>query len=136
MQFLSTNYIYYKLGLLQLYPPYKNLDPRFLSFSKEGRVLRSKTIFSFPGCFILRVMRPLKFQELDVLMMIFTLGFIKDTNRILTISQILLEIKSLAINTTDRVFETTLELRHMKDVMHLREVCRQLQLVCEVTLPG
>src|SRR3954471_21728114 len=107
MQFLSTNYIYYKLGLLQLYPPYKNLDPRFLSFRKEGRVLRSKTIFSFPGCFILRMMGPLDFQELDVLTTSFVLGFIKDTNRILTISQIFLEVESLVINTTDRVFEAT-----------------------------
>src|SRR3954469_24370950 len=126
MQCLSTIYIYYKLGLLQLYPPYKNLDPRFLSFRKEGRVLRSKTIFSFLGCFVLRVMRPPNFEELDVLTRSLALGFIKDTNRILTIGQILLEIKSLVINTTDRIFEATLELRHMKDVMHLREVCRQL----------
>jgi hypothetical protein len=72
--------------MLQLYPPYKNLVPRFLSFRKEGRVLRSKTIFSFPGCFLLRVMRPLNFQEFDALTSSFMLGFVKDTNRILPIS--------------------------------------------------
>src|SRR3954462_9583406 len=119
--------------MLQLYPPYKNIDPRFLSFRKEGRLLRSKKIFSFPGCFVLRVMRPLNFQELDVLTTSFALGFIKDTDRILTVSQILLEIKSLVINTMDRIFEGTLELRHMKYVMNFKEVCRQLQLICEFT---
>ena len=74
-----------KHGLLQLYPPYKNLVPRFRNLREEGRVLRSKTIFSFLGCFILRVVRPLNFQELDAFVTSLALGFIKDMNRIFAI---------------------------------------------------
>ena len=75
-----------KLGMLQIYPPYKNLAPRFLGFRKEVGILRSETIFAFPRCFLLRVMGPLNFEELDALTTSFTLGFIKDTDRIFTIS--------------------------------------------------
>ena len=69
-------------GTLQLYPTYKNLVPRFLGVRKEGRVLRYKMIFAFPGCFGLGVMRPLNFQKLDALMTSLAFGFIENTNRI------------------------------------------------------
>ena len=105
-------------------PPYKNLVPRFLGFRKEGRVLGSKTIFSFLGCFLFRVMRPLDLEELDGFLTSFAFSFIKDTDRILSISEVLLEIKSLVINTTDRIFEATLELGNMEHIMNIRKVCR------------
>jgi hypothetical protein len=79
-------YLFDKHGMLQLYPPYKNLVPRFLRTREKGRVLGSKAILSFPGCFLLRVMRPLDFQEFDASASSYTLGFVKDTNRILSIS--------------------------------------------------
>ena len=78
-------FLFNKLGLLQIYPPYKNLAPRFLGFRKEVGILRSETILALPGCFLLRVMGPLNFEELDALTSSFTLGFIKDTDRIFTI---------------------------------------------------
>ena len=79
----------HKVGMLQVYPPYKNLVPRFLGFRKELRVLGSQTILSFPGCLVLRMMWPLDFEELDSLTSGSSFGFVKDSNRNFPISHIL-----------------------------------------------
>ena len=54
-----------KVGLLQIYPPYENLDPRFLRLREKLRIILTKTRLSFPGCFFLRMVRPLNLEELD-----------------------------------------------------------------------
>jgi hypothetical protein len=107
--------------MLQVYPPYKNLVPRFLRTREKGRVLGSKAILSFPSCFLFRMMRPLNFEELDGSYSSFSFSFIKDRNRILTVGEIFLKIKSGMINSTDWIFETTLELRDMKHIMNIQK---------------
>ena len=37
----KVKHVYYTLGCYKLYPPYKNIVPRFLGFRKEHGVLRS-----------------------------------------------------------------------------------------------
>jgi hypothetical protein len=107
--------------MLQVYPPYKNLVPRFLRTREKGRVLGSKAILSFPSCFLFRMMRPLNFEELNGSASSFSFSFIKDKNRILPIGEIFLKIKSSMINPTNWIFETTLELRDMKHIMNIRK---------------
>ena len=79
-----------KVGLLQIYPPYKNLAPRFLSLREKLWIILSKTRLSFPGCFFFGTIRPLNLEELDGLINSFPLRFIKDSNRFLTIGEIFL----------------------------------------------
>ena len=64
----------------QLTPTQKNLVPRFGFLREEGGVFKSKTILPFPSCFIFRMVRPLNFEELDVMTSRGTLGLIEDTN--------------------------------------------------------
>jgi hypothetical protein len=105
--------------MLQVYLPYKNLVPRFLSTREKGRVLGSKAILSFPSCFLFRMMRPLIFEELDGSTSSFSFSFIKDMDMMLTIGEIFLKVKSGMINSTNWIFEKKLELRHVEHVMNI-----------------
>ena len=63
------------------------------------------------------MMRPLDFEELDGLTPSSSFGFVKDTNRNFSISQVLLEVESFMINTTDWILEATFELGDMEDIV-------------------
>jgi hypothetical protein len=67
------------------------------------------------------MMRPLNLEELDGSASSFSFSFIKDRNRILTVGEIFLKIKSGMINSTDWIFETSLELRHVEYIMYIRK---------------
>ena len=81
-------------------------------------------------------MRPLDFEELNSLTSSSSFGFVKNTNRNFSIGQIFLEFKNFVINTTDWIFEATLELRDMKDIMNIRKSFGQLQLIRDLTSFG
>jgi hypothetical protein len=66
-------------------------------------------------------MRPLNFEELDGSASSFSFGFIKDRNRILTVGEIFLKIDCGMINSTNWIFETTLELRHVEYIMNIQK---------------
>ena len=125
-----------KVGLLQIYPPYKNLDPRFLGWNEELRIILSKTRLSFPGCFILWMVRPLNLEELDGLITSFPFRFLKDANRSLAIGEIFLEIKFFMIDSTDRILEATTKLGDMEDVMNIWKVGWKLQPIREISSPS
>jgi hypothetical protein len=72
-------------------------------------------------------MRPLNFEEFDGLASSVSFSFIKDKNRILPIGEIFLKIESGMINSTDWIFETTLELRDMKHIMNIQKCLRKFQ---------
>jgi hypothetical protein len=65
------------------------------------------------------MMRPLNFEELDGSASSFSFSFIEDRNRILTVGEIFLKIKSGMINSMDWIFEATRELRDMKHIMNI-----------------
>ena len=125
-----------KVGLLQIYPFYKNLDPRFLDWREELRIILSKTRLSFPGCFILWMVRSLNLEELDGLVASLSFLLIKNANRVLAIIQVILDVKFFMIDPTDRILETTSQLRDMEDIMYFRKVGRQLQLIWKITSLG
>ena len=108
----------------QLTPTQKNLVPRFGFLREEGGILKSKTILPFPSCFIFRMMRPLNFEELDVMTSRGTLGLIEDTDGVLSICKIILEIKRFVVHFTDRIREATPELRNVEDIVNSGEVRR------------
>ena len=106
----------------QLAPTQKNLVPRFRSSREEGGVLDSETVFSFPGGFLLRMVGTLHFKKLDLLTSGGTLSFIEDTDRIISIRQIFLEIKRFMVYFADGVLKATPELRYVEDIMNLRKM--------------
>ena len=65
---------------------------------------------------------PLNFEKLDGLAAGLPLRFIQDADRMLAISQILLDVQHFMINPTNSIFEATSELRDMKHIMHIREI--------------
>ena len=106
----------------QLTPTQKNLVPRFGFLREEGGILKSKTILPFPSCFILRMVRPLNFEKLDIMTSGGTFGLIEDTNGVLSIRKIILEIKRFMVHSTDRIREATPELRNVEDIMNSRKM--------------
>src|SRR4051812_25313185 len=90
-----------------------------IQWSMESRgVLQSKTIFSLPSSFSLRMMRPLNLEKLDVLMSSNTLCLIKDANRVLSICEFILEIKRFVVHSADGISDATAELRDVEDIMN------------------
>ena len=70
------------------------------------------------------MVRPLNLEKLDIMMSSGTLGLIEDTNGVLSIREIILEIKRFVVYSTDRIREATPELRNMEDVVDSREMRR------------
>ena len=74
-------------------------------------------------------MRPLHFEESDLLTSGATLGFIKNTNRVLSILKIFLEIKRFVVYFADGVLEATPEFRYVEDIVNLRKMRGYFKLV-------
>ena len=88
----------YETGAVTNLPPLQESRPEILGLSEEGGIFLSKTSFALPGCFFFRMVRPLDFEKLDGLIMIFPFLFIQDVDRMLTVSQILLNVQLFMIN--------------------------------------
>src|SRR3954469_6591362 len=72
-------------------PHYKNSRPENLRGRGENiGVFIAKTIFTFPGDFIFRMIGPLNFEELDGLVAGSAFRLIKNAARMFLISQVLL----------------------------------------------
>ena len=85
-------------------------------------VLQSKTIFSLPSSFSLGMMRPLNLEKHDVLTSGDTLCLIKNANRVLSICEVILEIKRFVVHSTNGIREATPELRDVEDIMNSRKM--------------
>ena len=70
------------------------------------------------------MVRLLNFEKLDVMTSGGTLGLIEDTNGVLSICKIILEIKRFVVHFTDRIREATPELRNVEDIVNSGEVRR------------
>ena len=70
------------------------------------------------------MVRPLNFEKLDILASGGTFGLIEDTNGVLSIREIILEIKRFVVHSTDRIREATPELGNVEDVMNLGKMRR------------
>src|SRR3954464_4738546 len=74
-------------------------------------------------------MGPLHFEELDLLTMRDTLCGIKNTNRVLSIRKVILEIKRFMVDFTDGVLEATPQLGHMEYIVYSGKVRGYFKLV-------
>ena len=63
------------------------------------------------------MMRPLNLEKLDVMTSSDTLCLIKDANRVLSICEVILEIKRFVVHSADGIREATPELRDVEDIM-------------------
>ena len=70
------------------------------------------------------MVRPLNFEELDIMTSGGTFGLIEDTHGVLSICKIILEIKRFVVHFTDRIREATPELRNVEDIVDSGEVRR------------
>src|SRR3954466_10662706 len=112
-------------------PHYRNTRPENLSGSEEKiGVFIAKTILAFPSGFILRMIRPLNFEDLDGLVAGLAFRLIKNTTWMFSISQVLLQLNHIMLHFADGVLEAASELRHVEYIVDLGEVRRQFQSVC------
>ena len=70
------------------------------------------------------MVRPLNLEKLDIMTSSGTLGLIEDTNGVLSIREIILEIKRFVVYSMDRIREATPELRNVEDVVDSGEMRR------------
>src|SRR3954464_7190880 len=118
-------------------PHYKNSRPENLGGRGEKiGVFIAKTVLAFPGGFIFRMIRPLKFEKLDGLVAGSAFRLIKNTTWMFSISQVLLQLNHIMFHFADRVLEAASELRHVEYIVDLGEVRRQFQSVCHWSTPG
>ena len=80
--------------------------------------------------------RPLDFEELDSLVAGSTFRLIENAARMFQISQVLLQLNHIMFHFSNRVLEAASELRHVEDIVYLREVPCQFQSVCHWSTPG
>src|SRR3954469_3337805 len=118
-------------------PHYKNSRLENLSGSgKKIGVFFTKTIFTFPSGLIFRMIRPLNFEKLRRLVAGSAFRLIENAAWMFLISQVLLQFNHIMFHFADGVLEAVTKLRHVEDIVHLREVRRQFQTVCHWSTPG
>ena len=59
----------------------------------------------------------LNLEKFDIVASSGALGLIKNTNRVFSICEIVLEIKRFVVHSTDRIREATPELRNVEDIV-------------------
>jgi hypothetical protein len=103
--------------------PLKESRPRDLRLaSKELRVFSHQIIFTLPGCFFLRVVIPSDFAHSDGLPSGDSVCGLKDLRWLLNVGQVLLDFKTFNWQLLLWHTQALLQLRHMKDIMHNRQI--------------
>ena len=88
---------------------YKRISSRDLGL-KELRIFGTAMVLAFPGGFPVGMVRPLHFQEFDRLVASLALSFFKNSNRVLMIRQIFLEVNLFEVDSALRRLEALAEL--------------------------
>jgi hypothetical protein len=110
--------------------PLKESRPRDLGLaSKELRVFSHQIIFTLLGCFFLRVMIPFDLAHSDGLPSGGSVYNLKDLHWLLNVGQVLLDFKTFHWQLLFWHTQALLQLRHMKDIMHSRQILRQTELI-------
>src|SRR4051812_21521776 len=79
-------------------PHQHRISSRDLSL-KQLRILRTEMIFTLPRCFLLRMMCPLNFHELDGLVARLALGRLKNTDWTLRVGKIRTQLYLAQVNS-------------------------------------
>ena len=88
---------------------YERISSRDLGL-KELRIFGTEMVLAFPGGFPVGMVRPLHFQEFDRLVASLTLSFFKNSDRMLMIRQVFLEIILFEVDGALRSLEALAEL--------------------------
>src|SRR5215216_3527908 len=116
--------------MLQLSPTKQESRPEILGRRrhKEGRILGTELIFTFPSGFINGMVRPLHLAELDGLVASPSFCDFQDFGGVFLIRQVFLEIDKLMVHGPAGILEALLELRDVENIMDL-EFFRELKSV-------
>ena len=68
------------------------------------------------------MMRPLNLEKLDVMTSSDMLCLIQSADGVLSISEVILEIKRFVVHSADGIREATPELRDVEDIMYSRKM--------------
>jgi hypothetical protein len=116
--------------------PLKECRPRDSRLaSKELRVFSHQIIFTLPGCFFLRVVIPSDLAHSDGLPSGDSVCSLKDLRWFLRLSQVLLDFKTFHWQLLFWHSQAFLQLRHMKDIMHNRQIFWQTELIGNFSTP-
>ena len=88
---------------------YERISSRDLGL-KELRIFGTEMVLAFPGGFLVGMVRPLHFQEFDRLVVSLALSFFKNSNWVLMIRQIFLEVNLFEVDSALRRLEALAEL--------------------------
>jgi hypothetical protein len=103
--------------------------------SKELRVFSHQIIFTLPGCFFLIVVIPSDFAHSDSLPSGDSVCSLKDLCWFLCVGQVLLDLQTFHWQLLFWHTQTLLQLRHMKDIMHNRQIFWQTELIGHFSTP-
>ena len=103
--------------------------------SKELRVFSHQIILTLPGCFFLRVVIPSDFAHSDGLPSSDSVCSLKDLCWFLRVGQVLLDLQTFHWQLLFWHSQTLLQLRHMKDIMHSRQISWQTELIGHFSTP-
>ena len=88
---------------------YERISSRYLGL-KELRIFETEMVLAFPGGFPVGMVRPLHFQEFDRLFANLALSFFKNSNMVLMITHVFLEINLFEVDSALRRLEALAEL--------------------------
>src|SRR3954468_7458847 len=117
--------------MLQLSPTKQESRPEILGRRrrlKEGRIVSTEFVFTFPSGFINGMVRPLHLAELDGLVASPSFCGLKDFGGVFLIRQVFLEIDKLMIHGPAGILEALLELGDVKNIMNF-EIFRELKSI-------
>ena len=116
--------------------PLKESRPRDSGLaSKELWVFGHQIIFTLPGCFFLRVVIPSDFAHSDGLPSGDSVCSLKNLCWLLYVGQVLLDLQTFHWQLLFWHKQTLLQLRHMKDIMHSRQILWQTELIGHFSTP-
>jgi hypothetical protein len=116
--------------------PLKESRPRDSRLaSKKLRVFDHQIIFALPGCFFLRVVIPSDFTHFDGLPSGDFVCSLKDLCWFFCVGQILLDLQTFDWQLLFWHTQTLLQLRHMKNIMHSRQIFWQAELIGHFSTP-
>ena len=133
---MSKEILYPQIQGVTNLSPLKESRPRDSGLaSKELRVFSHQIIFTLPGCFFLRVTIPSDFTHSDGLPSGDSVCNLKDLHWLLNLGQVLLDFQTFHWQLLFWHTQALLQLRHMKDIMHGRQILWQTELMGHFSTP-
>jgi hypothetical protein len=120
-------------GVTNLLPLKWISSSRFGRIEKETWKFHLHFFFSFPCSFFLGVVTPLHLAHPDLLVSSNPLWCFQHLDRVLLVRKIFFRIQVFHRQLLFRHAQTFLQLRYIEYIMHVRQLRRQLQLVCYFT---